>query len=69
MCLKTSIDIIKMNFLQIKPKRVFFSDKVRVVLIPSRREYDSWKNTLWYSPTEFAQFVREEIERRTLSNL
>ena len=58
-----------MIFLQIKPKRVFFSDKVSVVLIPSRTEYESWKNTLWYSSNDFAQFIREEIERRTLSNL
>jgi hypothetical protein len=52
-----------MKFLEMKMKKVIFSKKVDVVLIPCRKEYESWKHTLWYCDIDFARFTREEIER------
>lgn len=45
-------------------KKVSFHNQARIILIPSRQEYNTFKETLWYDQIEFAKFVREEMERR-----
>lgn len=52
-----------MEFFNLR-KRVSFHNQARVILIPSRQEYHTFKETLWYDEIEFAKFVREELERR-----
>lgn len=45
-------------------KKVSFHNKARIILIPARHEYNTFKETLWYDQIEFASFIREEMERR-----
>lgn len=52
-----------MEFFNIR-KRVSFNNMARIILIPSRQEYHTFKETLWYDEIEFAKFMREEMERR-----
>lgn len=52
-----------MEFFNLR-KRVSFNNIARIILIPSRREYHTFKETLWYDEIEFAKFMREEMERR-----
>lgn len=52
-----------MEFFKLR-KRVSFNNMARIVLIPSRQEYHTFKETLWYDEIEFAKFMREEMERR-----
>lgn len=52
-----------MEFFNLR-KRVSFNNMARIILIPSRQEYHTFKETLWYDEIEFAKFTREEMERR-----
>lgn len=52
-----------MEFFNLR-KRVSFNNMARIILIPSRQEYHTFKETLWYDEIEFAKFMREEMERR-----
>ena len=52
-----------MEFFNLR-KRVSFNNIARIILIPSRQEYHTFKETLWYDEIEFAKFMREEMERR-----
>jgi hypothetical protein len=46
------IDVVFTN------KKVTFNNRIFIALIPSRKEYDTFRDQIWYSARDYMEFTR-----------